>query len=289
MTSTNTQRIVLVTGAAGRIGSYFAKNVNKQKYKLRLMVHPSNSREDVESLKAHGEVIEAELENIQSLIEVCQGVDIVFHLAAQPNASTRWNILLRDNIEGTYNIFFAAKQTGVKRMVYASSIHAVSGYPVEKQIRTTDPVNPGDLYGVSKCFGEALGRYMGEQEGLSTIAIRIGAYQPYSFLNDEAKSIALMDCWLSQPDSLQLFEKCIDAPLDIKFAIVHGLSRNTFNRLDLSTTCELLDYHPKDNFLEAQKSLQTFDISNRLRSHNLHDPAQKSGLRDKSPEQKKDN
>ena len=80
--------------------------------------------------------------------------------------------------------------------------------------------------GVSKCFGEALGRYMGEQEGLSTIAIRIGAFQPHSALEDESKAIGWMNCWLSQPDAIHLFERCIDAPSDLKFAIVHGLSRN---------------------------------------------------------------
>lgn len=137
------------------------------------------------------------------------------------------------------------------------------------QIRTSDPVNPGDLYGVSKCFGEALGRYMGEQEGLSTIAIRIGAYQPYTYLNNGVGSIALMDSWLSEPDAVQLFEKCIDASLDIKFAIVHGLSRNTFNRMDINSTCELLNYTPRDNFLDAQENFKTLNVTNRIIEHNM--------------------
>ena len=86
---------------------------------------------------------------------------------------------------------------------------------------------------------------MGEQEGLSTIAIRIGAFQPYSFLKDES-SIRYMISWLSEPEAMQLFERCIEAPLDLKFAIVHGLSRNTFNRMDINSTRELLGYDPQD-------------------------------------------
>jgi hypothetical protein len=125
------------------------------------------------------------------------------------------------------------------------------------------------LLGVSKCFGEALGRYMGEQEGLSTIAIRIGFFQPYSILKDESITGAGMNCWLSQPDGIQLFERCIDAPLDIKFAIVHGLSRNIFNRMDINSTCELLGYDPQDNFFEAHESFKPLNITNRLRTHSL--------------------
>ncbi|CAF1500703.1 unnamed protein product, partial [Adineta ricciae] len=219
-----TIRCVLVTGAAGTIGSYFSKNANKQKYKLRLMVHPSNPRNAIEAITPHGDVIEAELEKLETLLKACEGVDTVLHLAAIADASAKWDSLLQNNIIGTCNIFLAAKKSGVKRVIYASSIHAVSGYAKNRQIRTSDPVNPGDLYGVSKCFGEALGCYMGEQEGLSTIAIRIGAYLPYSFLNNQSRGVSCMDSWLSEPDAIHLFERCIDAPPALKFAIVHGLS-----------------------------------------------------------------
>ncbi len=73
-----------------------------------------------------------------------------------------------------------------------------------------------------------------------------------------------MHCWLSQSDAIQLFERCIDAPFDLKFAIVHGLSRNTFNRMDINSTCELLSYDPQDNFFEAHESFKSFNITNRL-------------------------
>ncbi len=116
MTTTDSPRLILVTGAAGRIGSYFAKNANKQKYKLRLLVgisffqiyswfafpqvRPSNPPEEVEPLKSYGEVIEAELAEIDTLLKACEGVDTVFHLAGQPDPNASWNSLLKDNIEG---------------------------------------------------------------------------------------------------------------------------------------------------------------------------------------------
>jgi len=110
---------------------------------------------------------------------------------------------------------------------------------------------------------------MGEQEGLSTIAIRLGAFQSYSVLNDQPKFSMLINSWLSQPDAMQLFEKCIDAPFHLKFAIVHGVSRNTLNRMDIHSTCQLLGYHPKDNFFEAQQDFKSLNITSRLCAHNL--------------------
>lgn len=109
---------------------------------------------------------------------------------------------------------------------------------------------------------------MGEQEGLSTIAIRIGAFQPYSILKDESSG-AFMNSWLSQPDAVHLFERCIDAPFDLKFAIVHGLSRNIFNRMDINSTSELLGYDPQDNFFDAQKSFKPLNITNRIETYSL--------------------
>ncbi|UJR21312.1 hypothetical protein I4U23_024403 [Adineta vaga] len=286
MTTSNSPRLILVTGAAGNIGKYFAQHANKQKYKLRLMVRSLNVAAKVEPLKPHGEVIEAQMDKIETLEKACEGVDTIFHLAGQPDASAVWSSLLKDNIEGTYNLFLAAKKSGVKRVIFASSIHAISGYPKDTQVKTTDPVNPGDLYGVTKCFGEALGRYMGEQEGLSTIAIRIGAYQPYSSLKDSSKTGLLMNAWFSEPDCVQLVERCIDASPNLKFAIVHGLSSNIFNRMDINSTRQLLGYDPKDNFFEEADGFQQLNITKTLLAHNVHDPEQKSGLREKSPARK---
>lgn len=110
---------------------------------------------------------------------------------------------------------------------------------------------------------------MGEHEGLPSIAIRIGAYQPYKSLKDESKTGLLLNAWLSEPDAVQLFEKCIDAPLTLKFAIVHGLSRNIFNRMDINSTRQLLGYDPQDNFFESQESYKPLKVTETLLAHNV--------------------
>ena len=270
----NLHRKVLVTGAAGRIGSYFAEH-SHQKYDLRLMVQPGE--EKAGQLKAFGEVVEADLSDLERLKELCQGVDTVVHMAGDPDPSATWESLLPNNIVGTYNIFVAAKAAGCRKVIYASSIHAVSGYPADVQVKTDEPVNPGDLYGVSKCFGEALGRYMAEQEGLAVIALRIGAFQPLAKAQQE-DAVRLLDAFVSQRDLNQLIEKSIDTE-NLRFAIFHGLSENRFKRLDITDARELVGYAPQDDLTGLQPRLKELDLNEKVIAHNVSDPGQEPGIR----------
>jgi hypothetical protein len=146
------------------------------------------------------------------------------------------------------------------------------------QVKTSEPVNPGDLYGVTKCFGEALGRYMAEKEGLSTIALRIGAFQPIEAAQDEG-GLGMIDAFVSQRDLNQLIERCIDVE-NLKFAILHGLSDNRFKRLDISDAKELVGYAPQDDAFELNVKLRHLKLSEVVQSHSVADGRQKSGLRE---------
>jgi nucleoside-diphosphate-sugar epimerase len=274
------RRKVLVTGAAGNIGSYFAEQSHRN-YELRLMIRPRDyekKREMVEKLRGFGELVSGELSELDKLKEFCRGIDTVLHLAANPSPNATWDSICSDNITGTYHTFVAAKAAGCRRVIYASSIHAVSGYPADVQVKTTEPVNPGDLYGVSKCFGEALARYMAEKEGVSAICLRIGAFQPHESAESE-KGIAMLDAWVSRRDLNQLIEKCIDNET-LKFAILHGLSNNRFKRVDISDARELVGYEPQDDLTDVNPKLKDLRLSERVSSHSLSDAGQKSGLRE---------
>jgi UDP-glucose 4-epimerase len=267
------RRKVLVTGAAGNIGSYFAQH-SHQRYDLRLMVRKSDETKGIETF---GETVLAELSELDRLKEICAGVDTVLHLAGNPSPNATWDSLRDDNITGTYHLYVAAKSAGVRRVVYASSIHAVSGYPRDVQVKTSEPVNPGDLYGVSKCFGEALARYMAEKEGISSICLRIGAFQPAEAARSP-QGVGMLDAWVSQRDLNQLIEKCIDAE-KIKFAIFHGLSNNRFKRLDISDARALVGYEPVDDLAEINLRLKDLKLNEAVAAHNLNDGRQQSGLR----------
>ncbi|MEO7910351.1 MAG: NAD(P)-dependent oxidoreductase [Roseiflexaceae bacterium] len=269
------RRRVLVTGAAGNIGKYFAEH-SHEKYDLRIMVHTLDERAD--ALRPFGELVAGELSDLAKLKEFCRDVDTVVHLAGDPDPGAAWTSLLERNIVGAYNVFIAAKAAGCRRVIYASSIHAVSGYPADVQVKTSEPVNPGDLYGVTKCFGEALGRYMAEQEGLSVIALRIGAFQPIEAARQK-DSIGMLDAFVSQRDLNQLIERCIDVE-SIKFAILHGLSDNRFKRLDISDARALVGYQPQDDLTEENPQLKPLRLNETVDAHSQADNKRPSGIRE---------
>lgn len=267
------QRRVLVTGAAGNIGSYFAEH-SSDRYQLRLMVREMD--EAARKIERFGEIVVGDLTDLDRLKTFCAGVDTVLHLAASAGPSSEWDQVLHNNIIGCYNTFVAAKAAGCGRVVFASSIHAVSGYPRDVQVKPSEPVNPGDLYGVSKCFGEALGRYMAEQEGLSVICLRIGAFQPPESARSDA-GIQMLDAWVSQRDLNQLIQRSIDAE-NLRFGIFHGLSDNRFKRLDISNARQVLGYAPVDDTTEENPKTKPLDLKKNLSSHSMKDPGQKSGI-----------
>lgn len=239
---------VLVTGAAGRIGRRFT-HLARERYRLRLLERPG--LEDVG--QAEDEVVHVDLGDLAALTRACHGIDTVVHLAADPSPKATWDELITANIRNTYHCLIAAKAAGCRRVVLASSIHAVSGYPVDRQVHASDPVNPGDLYGVSKCFGEALARYMAEQEELSAIAVRIGAFQSVASARDDA-GFTMAGTFCSHDDCVQLFMRCVE-DTRLQFAIVHALSDNGHNRMDISQARELLGYAPRDSYAAANQQL----------------------------------
>jgi NAD(P)-dependent dehydrogenase (short-subunit alcohol dehydrogenase family) len=274
--STSLRRRVLVTGAAGHIGSNFAEH-SHSRYDLVLLERELD--EETEKIKAFGELIQGDITDLDGMKAACRGVDTVLHLAADPSPSAPWSRVRDLNIAGTYNTYVAAKAAACRRVIYASSIHAVSGYPADVQVKTSEPVNPGDLYGVSKCFGEAMGRYMAEQENLSVIALRIGAFQPLASARDEKQGLHMLDTWVSRRDLNQLIEKCIDAE-HIRFAIFHGLSDNRFKRLDISDARELVGYAPQDDATRENPLVRDLDLDENVNAHSMVDGRQKSGLRE---------
>ena len=240
------KRRVLVTGAAGRIGSYFAQHTNSL-YELRLMVR--GDEKDIDRIRPFGEVMECDLSDLDGLKRACHEVDTVVHLAADPHVHSTWDALLPNNIVGVYNLFEAARTEGCRRVIFASSVNAMNGYGHEVQIRSEDPVSPGNLYGVSKCFGEAMCRLYATKEDLSAIAIRIGAFQTRKTLASSNYRIP-PSILVSPRDLCQLFVKCID-DVTLQFAIFQGLSNNRHNWFDISDAKELVGYRPQDDAFEG--------------------------------------
>jgi len=235
------KRKVLVTGAAGGVGSAFAEYA-KDRYELRLLDKADGRR--LEAIEAFGEVVVCDLTDLEGLKKACEGIDTVVHLGADPRTFATWESLLPNNIVGTYNMFEAARSQGCRRVIFASTMQTVSWHPWTLQVRPDDPVNPGNLYGATKCWGEALCR-VHANNGMSSIAIRIAAFQTLESIKSEHCDAPLW-AFVSHRDLAQLISCCVD-DLTLQFGIFYGLSNNEFNKGDLSESRRILGYKPLDD------------------------------------------
>jgi uronate dehydrogenase len=240
------KRKVLITGAAGRIGTKVIPLLT-QSFDLLLA---DNNIEKLKGLAEKGYATTSlDILNQEECIKVCNEIDTIIHLAGNPSPKASFAELKGVNMEGVYNIFTAAKSEGVKRVVLASSIHAIKAYTEERQVKTDMPTYPLDLYGVSKVFDEVLANYFAYQEGIEAIAIRIGGFDSIhqSYEKGEKVTKQQMTSYISPNDMAHLLERCVLASLRHPFMIAHGISDNAFKFMDLSDTKEILGYSPKDD------------------------------------------
>jgi uronate dehydrogenase len=229
---------VLLTGAAGYIGGLvIAKLADRYDWVL-------TDRKPIADTRGLT-FVQADISEIDQLRPLCQNVDTVLHLAAVAQDSA-WQDLLPNNVVGVYNLFQAASEAGCKRVVFASSIQAVEGYPRDVQIRDDMPVSPLTLYGATKAWGEALAAFYARQKNLSAICLRIGWVMPrhHRYM---APGAPRLDMILTHPDLIRLVVASIDAPDDLRFGIFHGVSNNRWKRLDITGARELLKYEPQDD------------------------------------------
>ena len=243
----STQPTILLTGAAGRIGRAFRDYV-ADRYRLRLADRDLSQLDDPYGFEA----IEIDVADLEACQAACRGIETVVHLAADPSGQAGfYGSLLDNNIKGTYNIFQAAKDQGCRRVIVASSVQAISGYPLDVQAQTDSPVRPLNMYAVSKCFAEAVAHCFAYGEGLSSIAIRVGSFEGNpGFMNQDQPTARNLSTYVSKRDLSHLIERCIEVK-DVQFAIVHGISDNRYKRMDLSDTKALLDYRPEDDAFEV--------------------------------------
>ena len=206
-------RRIMITGAAGLIGRMLRARW-QGRWPMVLV-----DRVEMDPAGPDETVVRCDLTDALAMRQAMQGVDAVVHLGGV-STEAPWDAIRDANIEGCYQTFEAARIAGVRRMVFASSNHAIGFYPRGTPLDGSEAVRPDTRYGVSKVFGEALARYYADKFGLSAVCLRIGtARQP-----DEPGERRHLATWISHRDLAQLIERAIEA--DIHFEIVFGASRN---------------------------------------------------------------
>ncbi|WP_246797596.1 NAD-dependent epimerase/dehydratase family protein [Burkholderia perseverans] len=226
---------VLITGAAGQIGRVLREGLTGRYALLRLadIAAQAPAREGEE-------VVTADITDAAQLARAMAGIDCVVHLAGIPDEDS-WERIQRMNIEGCYQVFEAARVAGVKRLVFASSNHAVGFHRRDRMIDDTAAPRPDSRYGVSKVFGEALGRLYADKHGLSVACLRIGSFRP----DDRPGAPRHLYTWISHRDTVQLVRRAIEHP-GYHFVIVYGVSDNARNRWD-NANARFLGYRPEDD------------------------------------------
>nr|WP_309145417.1 NAD-dependent epimerase/dehydratase family protein [Xenorhabdus yunnanensis] len=165
-----------------------------------------------------------------------------------PHADAEFEDLLPANILATTYLLRVASQFQCRRFVFACSAQTIEVYPVDKQILDGIAVSPANVYGVTKCYGEALCSYFATQKNLSSIVLRIGAFEFKD--NHDLKNARDLSAWLSPEDAVRLITYAIEVE-GITFFIAHGMSNNRFKRLDLTQTRKVLGYSPKDDAFKS--------------------------------------
>ncbi|HYO30696.1 MAG TPA: NAD(P)-dependent oxidoreductase [Thermomicrobiales bacterium] len=226
---------VLITGAGGRIGRDLGERL-KERYDLRLMYHHT-----VPEAPPSEDWLTAETTDMDAVSKAMAGVDAVVHLAGEPSPRASWEEVLDANIVGTRTILEAAHRAGVERVVFASTNHVMGMYDRDRAwpIYADLPVRPDSLYGVSKAFGETLGRFYADQHGLRVVCLRIGW-----FLDEPNDEISRW-MWLSPRDCAQVVWRAIEA--DVRFGIYYAISANGGRHWDITDTIEVLGYRPEDD------------------------------------------
>ncbi|MGW7071253.1 NAD-dependent epimerase/dehydratase family protein [Streptomyces sp. NPDC054855] len=227
-------RTVLLTGAAGGLGTLMRGLLPAHGHDLRLL--------DVRPVEGEPEAITADLADRKALREAVRGVDAVIHLAGISLESS-FDKILRANIEGTYNLYEAAREEGIRRIVFASSNHAVGFTPRpvgdDPLIPVDTPRRPDTFYGLSKSFGEDLAQFYWDKHGMETVSVRIGSCFP------EPTSVRMLSVWMSPEDGARLFDAALTAPA-VGHTVVYGSSANTRLWWDLSSA-RALGYEPRDD------------------------------------------
>ena len=245
-----TRKKVLVTGASGLVGQVFLEHA-QEKYELSAL-----NRRAVEGIECR----QADIVDLAAIRPAFEGKEAVVHLAALARSDAGFEEALSHNVIGTYNVFEAARQAGVQRVVFASSGAAVMGWEREfpyntliegrydeapetwQKVTHETPTRPGGFYGWSKVAGEALARHYSDAYGMSMICLRLGRVNP----ENRPVDARVFSVWCSYRDVSQLIEKCIDAPDSVTFDIFYAVSNNKWSYRDISHARDVVGYEPQD-------------------------------------------
>ncbi len=244
---------VLVTGASGLIGQLVINRLGDR------YAFSGLSRRPLEGVP----YTQASVTDFDAVRRASAGMDMVLHLAAETQDYDDWDKVVDVTMGGTLNVFRAAQEAGVKRVVFASAGSTMLGYQFDpastyaqladnklqrmpadaRMILHTDPARPADFYSVGKLFGEQAGRLFSDRYGMSVLVIRVGAVLPH----DKPTIVRELPGYLSHRDLVSIIDKTLSAPMSMRYDIFHAVSDNARRWRDIDHSRKTLGWEPLDS------------------------------------------
>lgn len=224
---------LLLTGAAGGLGKVLRQSLAVHTEILRLS--------DISSMDAattNEEIIVCDLGDKAQTMALSNGVDAIVHLGGVATEHS-FEKILDANIRGIFHLYEGARVHGVRRVVFASSNHAI-GFHKQGDVLDSDCLlRPDSYYGLSKAYGENMAQFYFDRYGIETVSIRIGSSFP------EPVDARMLVTWLSFRDLSELVRCSLTAP-NVGHTIVYGVSDNKNGWWDNSKAAHL-GFKPQDN------------------------------------------
>lgn len=244
---------VLVTGASGLIGQLVISRLGDR------YAFSGLSRRPLDGIR----YTQASVTDPAAVRAACAGMDMVLHLAAETQDYDDWDKVVATTMGGTLNVFRAAEEAGVRRIVFASAGSTMLGYQFDpasvyaqladnklqkmpadaRMILHTDPARPADFYSVGKLFGEQLGRLFSDRYGMSVLVVRVGAVLP----DDKPTIVRELPGYLSHRDLVNILDKAMSAPMSLRYDIFHAVSDNARRWRDIEHSRTVLGWEPLDS------------------------------------------
>jgi uronate dehydrogenase len=224
---------LLITGAAGGLGKAMRPRMARHARSVRI-----SDIVEISDVAAQEEQMTCDLGDAAAVMKLVEGCDAIIHLGGI-SVEDKFSKILNANIAGLFNLYEAARAHGRPRILFASSNHTIGYYRQDERIDASAPIRPDSLYGVSKCFGEALARLYFEKFEQETAIVRIGS------CFEKPKNHRMLATWMSFDDFEALIDRVLTAPL-LGCPIIYGASDNDRSLWDNSATA-FLGWRPKDN------------------------------------------
>ncbi len=224
---------LLITGAAGGLGRIMRQRLAEMAKVIRV-----SDVAHLEPLSDGEEVVQCDLSDADAVNDLVAGCDGILHLGGI-SVEDKFSKILRGNIEGVYNLYEAARAHGQPRILFASSNHTVGYHPQDAYLDAECTLKPDSLYGVSKCFGEALATMYHAKFGQETALVRIGS------CFEKPVDYRMLATWFSYDDFTSLIKAVFAAP-ELGCPVIWGVSDNEDCWWD-NSAIDYLGWTPKDS------------------------------------------